>query len=222
MLAFQDMNVSQSSPVLLGPTMEEQTARLRADLRMGVPIVIDTPVFSYLVAAVETLSPERLKTLRVLGGQSWEIVSTARRVVSAETRSTPTLGGDIRRMRVPADADRSDMDSVSVRPVDGPSETGKRTVPKKYGGSVRSTSRSNYLVQAVAVAACRAGNAASQETIGATICVECNLLRRAAGVAQQKQSAGSCGQCTRTAGSVKSGQRARFSFSRRQRGTLCS
>ena len=113
MLAFQDMNVSQSSPVLLGLTMEEQTARLRADLRMGVPIVIDTPVFSYLVAAVETLSLERLKTLRVLGGQSWEIVSTARRVMSAETQSTPTLGGDIWQMRVPADADLTWIQSVS-------------------------------------------------------------------------------------------------------------
>ena len=60
----------------LGPTAEEQTVRLRADLRIGLPIVnnVADREFSYLVTAVETLTPESLKVLRVLGGQPWDLV----------------------------------------------------------------------------------------------------------------------------------------------------
>ena len=108
------MSQIQRSVVSLGPTVAEQTARLRSDLRMGVPIVIDTDdrKFSYLVAAVETLSPERLKALRVLGGQPWEVAITARRVETAEQRAW-SLGGGARRLAVPADADLAWIKSVA-------------------------------------------------------------------------------------------------------------
>ena len=38
-------------------------------LKLGVHITVTICEFSYLVTAVETLTPERLKALRVLGGQ---------------------------------------------------------------------------------------------------------------------------------------------------------
>ena len=102
----------------LGPTAEEQTARLRADLRIGLPIVINVAdrEFSYLVTAVETLTPERLKALRVLGGQPWEIAITARRVESQS--ATQPLGGSARRLRVPVDADLAWIKSAADPSVD--------------------------------------------------------------------------------------------------------
>ena len=45
------------------PTLTETISRARADLRMGLPVVID----GHLAAAVETLSPARLGALRTLG-----------------------------------------------------------------------------------------------------------------------------------------------------------
>lgn len=95
--------------MLLGLTVAEQTVRLRADLRMGVPIAIDTAEGSYLAAAVETLNADRLKSLRVLGGKPWEIVTTARR---ADTQIKRVYDGDIARLNVPADADLAWLQSV--------------------------------------------------------------------------------------------------------------
>ena len=72
--------------------------------------------FSYLVTAVETLTPERLKALRVLGGQPWEIAITARRVESQSP--TQPLGGSARRLRVPVDADLAWIKSAADPSVD--------------------------------------------------------------------------------------------------------
>jgi len=43
----------------LAPDINELLARARADLRMGVPVVLDTPQ-PVLVLAAETLSAQRL------------------------------------------------------------------------------------------------------------------------------------------------------------------
>ena len=112
------MSHSHRSLLPLGPTAKEQTARLRADLRMGLPIVINVAdsEFGYLAAAVETLNPERLKALRVLGGQPWEIAITARRVESQS--ATQPLGGSARRLRVPVDADLAWIKSAADPSVD--------------------------------------------------------------------------------------------------------
>ena len=92
--------------MLLGLSAAEQTVRLRADLRMGLPVVIDTAGVSYLVAAIETLNAERLKGLRALGGQPWEIATTARQ---ADTQSKRE---DIVQLSVPANADLTWLQSV--------------------------------------------------------------------------------------------------------------
>ena len=52
----------------LGPDIIETLARARADLRMGVPIVL-TGAQSVIAVAVETLSDERLAGIRDLGSE---------------------------------------------------------------------------------------------------------------------------------------------------------
>ncbi|MDP5218259.1 GTP cyclohydrolase II [Ruegeria sp. 2205SS24-7] len=86
----------------LRPDITELMARARADLRMGVPVVISDPARgSVLVASTETLSPARLAGLRALGGELC-IAITARR---AETLKARAYDGDLARIAVPDDAD---------------------------------------------------------------------------------------------------------------------
>ncbi len=51
----------------LGPDISERIARARADLRMGVPVVLGFEGGAALVAAAETLSAARLEEMRALG-----------------------------------------------------------------------------------------------------------------------------------------------------------
>ena len=45
-------------------TLDEKIARARADLRIGVPIVLRDGQMDWAVCAIETLSSERLAQLR--------------------------------------------------------------------------------------------------------------------------------------------------------------
>ena len=81
----------------LGPSPAERLNRARADLRMGLPVVLSGQM---LAVAVETLSPERLVALRALG--PLQLAITARR---AETLKARIYDGDIARLQVPPDAD---------------------------------------------------------------------------------------------------------------------
>lgn len=82
-----------------GPDITEQLARARADLRMGVPIILagKNPA---LVMAAETLTPQRLTDLLALGGAP-VITITARR---AETLKARAYDGDFARVLLPTDA----------------------------------------------------------------------------------------------------------------------
>ncbi|KEO60129.1 GTP cyclohydrolase II [Thioclava indica] len=81
----------------LGPSPTERLNRARADLRMGVPVVLD----GYgLAVAIESLSPERLAALGALGPLT--LVLTARR---AQTLKARVYDEDIARIAVPKDAD---------------------------------------------------------------------------------------------------------------------
>ena len=55
---------AMTDAIPLGPTPAEHLNRARADLRMGLPVIVSRQV---LAAAVETLSPERLAALAALG-----------------------------------------------------------------------------------------------------------------------------------------------------------
>ncbi|MFV0383553.1 GTP cyclohydrolase II [Paracoccus sp. (in: a-proteobacteria)] len=78
------------------PTLAETVSRARADLRMGLPVMIG----GHLAAAVETLSPARLADIRALGAPVLAI--TQRR---AETLKARVYDGGLARVQVPPEAD---------------------------------------------------------------------------------------------------------------------
>jgi len=93
----------------LGPGTEEQIARLRADLRMGLPVVLKSGADAALVLAAETLTPERLTLARGIG-QSPVLAITARR---AETLRARAYDGDLARVILPHNADADWIIAVS-------------------------------------------------------------------------------------------------------------
>lgn len=84
----------------LALTLVERLARARADLRIGLPVVIQAEDATLLAAAVETLSVARLDDFRALGTPVLAI--TARR---AETLKARAYDGDLARVRLPLEAD---------------------------------------------------------------------------------------------------------------------
>lgn len=82
----------------LAPDITDLLARARADLRMGVPIVLGAEA-GLLVIAVETLGPERLADAMSLGDV--DLVISGRR---AETLKARAYDGDVARVALPSDA----------------------------------------------------------------------------------------------------------------------
>lgn len=99
------------------PTIAEITARARADLRMGLPVMIG----EYLTVAVETLSTGRLDDIFALGRPV--IALTERR---ATTLKAHAYDADLARVLLPADADLNwlralaDPASDLMTPLKGP------------------------------------------------------------------------------------------------------
>ena len=85
--------------MVLAPSIQEQISRARADLRMGVPIVLDMDETALLIPA-ETLSGERLKDLRQLKGEMLLVLSAKR----AGTLKLAAYDGDLTRVFVPQEA----------------------------------------------------------------------------------------------------------------------
>jgi len=85
----------------LRPEPVEMLARARADLRMGLPVVLLADGRARLALAAEVLSPARFADLRALG-QSPVLALTARR---AQTLKAAAYDGDLARLEVPADVD---------------------------------------------------------------------------------------------------------------------
>ncbi|MEM6938891.1 MAG: GTP cyclohydrolase II [Pseudomonadota bacterium] len=92
----------------LSPSPSERLARARADLRMGVPVVL-TGESRVLVFACETLSHQRLADILALGGTP-VIAITARR---AETLKINVYDGDVARIALPPDASLSWVQGVA-------------------------------------------------------------------------------------------------------------
>ena len=61
------MNVHEAA-MSFAPDIIEMLARARADLRMGVPVVL-TGANPVLILAVETLTPQRLAIIQTLGSK---------------------------------------------------------------------------------------------------------------------------------------------------------
>ncbi|MFP4327719.1 MAG: GTP cyclohydrolase II [Paracoccaceae bacterium] len=104
------------------PDMTEILARARADLRMGVPVVLTGAGTAVLVMAAETVSPARLADLRALGAET-VLAITARRAATLKARP---YDGDLARLRLPGDADLGWIRAVADpaddldRPMKGP------------------------------------------------------------------------------------------------------
>jgi len=90
------------------PDITEQLARARADLRMGVPVVLTGPQ-PVLIMAAETLTAQRLTDLLALGGNP-VLVVTARR---AETLKARAYDGDLARIALPVDATPAWVQSIA-------------------------------------------------------------------------------------------------------------
>jgi len=109
------------------PDLTERLARARADLRMGVPVVLTGAGTAVMALAAETLSPARLADLRALGAET-VLAITARR---AETLKARPYDGDLARIRLPADADLGWILAVAdpaddlARPMKGPLQSAR-------------------------------------------------------------------------------------------------
>ena len=84
----------------LAPDTTEILARARADMRMGVPVVLAGKDGAAMVIAAETLDAQRLADLRALGG-SPVLAITVRR---SETLKARAYDGDLARVTLPPDA----------------------------------------------------------------------------------------------------------------------
>ena len=92
---FQNVSKRRDRMTLL-PTLAETVARARADLRMGLPVMIG----GHLAAAVETLNDPRLQAIRQMGQPV--VAITARRAGTLKARAYDT---DLARVMLPDDAD---------------------------------------------------------------------------------------------------------------------
>lgn len=108
----------------LAPKITETLARARADLRLGLPVVLIGTDTSVLVAAAETLNETRLSEMRALGQAVVSI--TGRR---AETLKARAYDSDLARVVLPKDANLSWVQSVAdpaddlLTPMKGPLTT---------------------------------------------------------------------------------------------------
>ena len=83
------------------PDINELLARARADLRMGVPVILQGEDGAALAVAAETLTDARLDDLRALDPAP-VLAITARRATTLKARA---YDGDLARIEIPAEAD---------------------------------------------------------------------------------------------------------------------
>ena len=91
------------------PDITEQLARARADLRMGVPVVLAGGAQAALVLAAETLTAQRLADVLALGGAP-VLAITARR---AETLKARAYDGNLARVLLPPGATPAWVQSIA-------------------------------------------------------------------------------------------------------------
>ena len=115
----------------LAPDIVELLARARADLRMGVPVVLRDAAQSVLILAVETLNAARLGEVRQWAGTP-VIAITMRR---AETLKVMVYDGDLARIRLPAGANMGWVQALAD-PADDLSAPMKGPLALVRGGDV--------------------------------------------------------------------------------------
>ncbi|MBT9386700.1 GTP cyclohydrolase II [Pseudooceanicola sp. CBS1P-1] len=106
----------------LAPDTLERIARARADLRMGLPVVLTDAGTGALVISAETLTPARLEAITALPGRA-ELTLTARR---AETLKARPYDVDLARIPLPDGATQDWIRALAdpaddlVHPMKGP------------------------------------------------------------------------------------------------------
>ena len=85
----------------LGPDGTERIARARADLSMGVPVLVRTAEGTGLVLAAETLTQARLAAVQAMAGTPALAITDWR----ARTLKARAYDGDLARIALPQDAD---------------------------------------------------------------------------------------------------------------------
>ena len=136
----------------LAPTPAERLNRARADLRMGVPVVLVAGGAGVVVAAAEGLGDERLSDLRRLGPV--QVALTGRR---AATLKIAAYDGDLVRLALPPDADADWVQALAdpsldlEHPLKGPfrAERGGDAGPARAGLSL---AKGAHLLPAVVLA----------------------------------------------------------------------
>lgn len=92
----------------LEPTLTERLNRARADLRIGLPVILGAEGMSLLAASPETLTQARWADLQSLG--PLQLALTAWR---AETLHIPAYDGDLARVVVPAQTDLARLHALA-------------------------------------------------------------------------------------------------------------
>jgi GTP cyclohydrolase II len=104
---WEHVTAVQDTDMPLLPTPSELAARARADLRVGLPVVVGSSSGIAILAA-ETLTASRLEAIRQIG--TLVLVITDRR---AETLKARAYDGDIARLQIPDDADATWIRAVA-------------------------------------------------------------------------------------------------------------
>ncbi|MEL7116512.1 MAG: GTP cyclohydrolase II [Pseudomonadota bacterium] len=147
----------------------ERLARARADLRMGVPVVLRNRQGLAVAAAAEVLTPERLADLMALGTPVLAI--TARR---AETLKARAYDGDVARVVLPPRADIRWIGQIAdpaddlMAPMKGPLATLRDGDPAYARAAVRLAKAAQVLPAMVVVSVAHAPEALTALDIDTT------------------------------------------------------
>ena len=134
------------------PTTTEILSRARADLRMGLPVVLVSGHDYALAAAAETLDAARLADLRGLG--SLVLAITSRR---AETLKARAYDGDLARVMIPSDvgialvAQMADPSADLDAPMKGPHRTARDGSADLHRAAIRLAKTARLLPAVVVV-----------------------------------------------------------------------
>lgn len=138
----------------LAPGIVERLSRARADLRMGVPVVLVGGGQAVLAVPAETLGAPRLAALRAMGGDP-VLAVTARR---AETLKARAYDGDLARIVIPPDVGLAWVQAVAdpaddlAAPMKGPLLTAREGDAALHRAAVMLVKSAHLLPAAVVLA----------------------------------------------------------------------
>ncbi|MCB1376349.1 MAG: GTP cyclohydrolase II, partial [Rhodobacteraceae bacterium] len=136
------------------PSPIERLARARADLRIGLPVVLRGEGRALLAAAAETLSPERLAALLALGEAVIAVTDWR-----AKTLKARAYDGDLARLVLPKDASAelvaalADPAEDMTHPMKGPFREARGGDASLHRAAIRLTKSARLLPAVVAVEA---------------------------------------------------------------------